>query len=224
MAESLLIETTRPEDRDCLENTELRAALASLECEPVSLHYSQLPEQPDRLRAAARIIIGGVPFDYSAEAPRHVQVYLTPWLVDTAVPTLGICNGHQAIGLVFGAELLCRQEVETGLCVAAVIDDQTDDPLLANLGPYFEIYSNHWASLNIEAASTVTRLAQSLPKPATSTGCRNQIIKVMDRPIYGTQFHPEKSNAGRLLLRNFLVLSEQSFLHDNYQVNRYNPA
>ena len=203
MSEVVIIDLTRAED------SSFNSALTE-QVEGYGFDVAYTPHQNlDDLRtlaqvaAAHSVIIAGVPFHYPAESAEELESHLQPWLPITKVPTLGICLGHQAMALAFGATMRRNIEIEKGNCVVEIADEHRQDPLFAGLDR-INAEELHWASVSIENTELL-RLARSFPQPG-STGCENQVIKVPGRNIYGTQFHPEKSEDGKLLLRNFLQL------------------
>ena len=208
MTKTLIITTTRPHDSNY--NAALINSLGGLlGRQPTVISYLETRGKIERINNADRIIIGGVPDHYSAETAEEVKPYLEEWLTTVKVPVLGICLGHQAIGLVFGATMRREEEIEAGICTAEIIDSYQEDPIFNGLGRHFEVMSFHWASISIEEASKkLIRLARSLPKPDISTGCENLVIRIANQhqQIYGAQFHPEESDNGKLFLRNFLEL------------------
>ena len=56
----------------------------------------------------------------------------------------------------------------------------------------------------------VTRVTISF---ASSKNCQHEIIKHQRLPIFGTQFHPEMSKDGQLLIKSFLKI-----IHWNMQL------
>jgi GMP synthase-like glutamine amidotransferase len=112
---------------------------------------------------------------------------------------LGICAGHQSIGLFFGAAISGGVEIETGNCT---IDIAQDNEIFKSLGRSFEIESVHWASVAVPGE--FQQLARSRSGPQSIRGCENQVMVHKNKPIYGCQFHPEYSAKGTIFLNNFL--------------------
>lgn len=206
-----VIDTTHGENPNF--NNELAHAIQELGFVPEVISYLDTLEEIERIKAASAVIIAGVPFHYSENSAEDLQPYLKPWLPEIETPVLGICLGHQAIALTFGGSMRREEDVrerEDGEITVEVTDGHEEDPIFNNLGKRFEVVSSHWASVAINRASGLIRLASSAPKSGVSeTGCENQIIRVAERSIYGVQFHPEKSRIGKLVLANFLELSSR---------------
>lgn len=206
MAEVLIIDTTYQEDRNF--NDALTNAVNDVGFEYSTMSHLDAPSNVERLNNSHAVILAGVPLHYPAESAEDLQPNLTQWLPKTNVPVLGICLGHQAIGLAFGATMRRDIEIEIGTYTAEVLDEHQADPIFKDLGNRFEIACLHWASISIKQkeAPNLLRLARSLPIPGVSIGCENQVIRVADSQIYGAQFHPENSESGKLFLLNFLEL------------------
>jgi len=121
------------------------------------------------------------------------------------IPILGVCLGHQAIGLVFGATVVHARKLMHGKVSEIACDGQGVFKGLDSRP--FKAMRYH--SLAIENDSLPDTLAIS----ATATddgeimGLRHTTL-----PIEGIQFHPESimTPVGKRILRNFLRNSENS--------------
>lgn len=212
MSELIVIESTQSEDFEFNDplNTILTDFSHDLGYSQVAIPHEEAASRRQQIQAALAVIIPGVPFIYPIEKAEDLVPSLESWIYDIKVPVLGICLGHQALGLAFGAEMLRNnEEVEVGSTIAEVAKDHAEDPLFKNLERRFEIASLHWAAISIQNSVRISRLASSRPKKDVSeTGCKNQIIQINGTDIYGTQFHPENTEDGKILLKNFLKLSQ----------------
>lgn len=200
----VVVDTTRPKDKNF--NDDLINAIHELGYELVVVSYVEAAEKIKQIKGIHSIIIAGVPLHYPAKSAEDLRPYLQPWLEKTTVPVLGICLGHQAMGLVYGAKMRRKEEIEDGLVMTEIVNTQNEDPIFRGLGKRFKVASSHWASISIINAPHLTQLARSLPEAGISNGCENQIIRVAGQQKYGVQFHPEKSEIGKLFLSNFFSL------------------
>jgi anthranilate synthase/aminodeoxychorismate synthase-like glutamine amidotransferase len=116
------------------------------------------------------------------------------------MPVLGVCLGHQAIGLAFGGTVV-RAPVPIHGKTSIVA--HTGQGVFAGLAPTFEAGRYH--SLVVEESSLPADLEITARTQDASVimGLRHRT-----RPIHGVQFHPESvlTNEGRRILRNFLEL------------------
>jgi len=114
-------------------------------------------------------------------------------------PILGVCLGHQAIGVAFGGTITRAQQIMHGK-VSPVTHSGTD--VFAGLPSPFTVTRYH--SLAIERATLPDCLTITAETPD------GEIMGVAHKtlPVYGVQFHPESvlSEHGHALLRNFLDL------------------
>ena len=116
------------------------------------------------------------------------------------MPLLGVCLGHQAIGLAFGGEVTRAPRPIHGKTSTVEHDGKG---VFAGLAGSFQAGRYH--SLIVGE----TTLPQDLEVAARTTedglvmGLRHRTL-----PIHGVQFHPESvlTNEGRRILRNFLEL------------------
>ncbi len=114
-------------------------------------------------------------------------------------PILGVCLGHQAIGVAYGGNIVRAREIMHGK-VSPVTHAGTD--VFAGLPSPCTVTRYH--SLAIERATLPECLA------ITAETADGEIMGVAHKtqPVYGVQFHPESilSEHGHALLRNFLEL------------------
>ena len=116
------------------------------------------------------------------------------------VPVFGVCLGHQAIGQVFGAEVVRAPAPMHGK-VSPILHDGSD--VFRGLPSPFAATRYH----------SLTLRPDSLPETlvATARTADGVVMGVAHRdlPIYGVQFHPESiaSEHGHAILANFLALA-----------------
>jgi len=114
------------------------------------------------------------------------------------IPVLGVCLGHQAIGVAFGADVVRAGRQMHGKTSLVC---HTGQGVFQNLPSPYTVTRYH--SLVIARSS----LPDCLAVTATAQD-DDEIMGVQHRqwPVYGVQFHPESilSEHGHALLRNFL--------------------
>ena len=115
-------------------------------------------------------------------------------LRDLTLPILGICFGHQVIGMLYGEEVTVGKE-DRSLRQLQILQD---NPLFDGLSGDDVFQEDHTEEV-------------AVPKPfvhlASSSHCFNEAMMHCELPVYGVQFHPESSgDAGERLLMNFLAL------------------
>jgi len=115
------------------------------------------------------------------------------------IPMLGVCLGHQAIGISFGGKVIKAKELMHGKTSFIQHDNKT---LFKNIPQHFEATRYH--SLIIERAS----LPSSLEITAETNDGVIMGVRHKEYPIEGIQFHPESilTVEGKNLIRNWLVL------------------
>jgi anthranilate synthase component II len=131
--------------------------------------------------------------------PDHAGICLELVRRAGAVPLLGVCLGHQAIGQACGGRVL-RAPVPMHGKVSTVRHDGSG--VFAGLPNPFRATRYH--SLVVER-----RLPNALTVTAETEDGIVMGIAHRERPLHGVQFHPESiaSEAGHDLLRNFLRLA-----------------
>jgi len=114
-----------------------------------------------------------------------------------AIPILGVCLGHQAIGQAFGGRIVRAQRVMHGKLSPVTHDGRG---VFAGLPTPFAVTRYH--SLAIERESLPDELE------VTATADDGEIMGVRHRrvAVEGVQFHPEAilTEHGKRLLANFL--------------------
>jgi len=116
------------------------------------------------------------------------------------LPFLGICFGHQLIGAAYGSKV-----VDLGHTVRDFKEVRRlgNDPLFDGLPSLIKVSESHRQILN-----SVPEGFRNLAESATSS---IEAIVHESRPIYGVQFHPERTDEkhphGRTILQNFLKIA-----------------
>ncbi len=147
----------------------------------------------DSLKEAKGIVLSGSPA-YLTEidhAPFHKQC---GFLKETVVPVLGICFGHQVLGILHGAQIYRGAEVRGPNSIKIV----EADPLFKGLGKETLMTEDHTEGINLPEGFTHLALSASY---------LNEGMKHKTKPIWSIQFHPEVSaENGLLVFRNFCTL------------------
>ena len=115
------------------------------------------------------------------------------------VPMLGVCLGHQAIGQVFGGDVVRAPALMHGK-TSFVHHDGTG--LFAGLPDPFEATRYHSLVVDAETMPPVLEVV-ARTDDGVAMGVRHR-----EHAIHGVQFHPESilTVGGHDLLRNFLAL------------------
>ena len=115
----------------------------------------------------------------------------------TRIPILGICLGHQALGLHFGAQLIKAPQPMHGFRSSLQCGAH---PLFAGTGGQMEVMRYHSLALELPADSPLKVIAR-----ATDDGSI-QAIAHRELPSVGVQFHPESvgTEGGIRILRNWI--------------------
>lgn len=161
--------------------------------DPVVIRASAPIAQLETVHADAVIISPGPgrPEDAgcSIEAIRHYA--------SRGVPVLGVCLGHQAIGVAYGATVVRAEKVMHG---RTSLISHAGEGVFKGLEDPFEATRYH--SLVIDPISVPPRLdVTARSEDGTIMGVRH-----LDLPVEGVQFHPESvlTAEGMKLINNFL--------------------
>jgi len=169
---------------------ELSAATTGLGADIVLLPITDLPLKS--VKGFDGIIISGSPLMWSECKNQYLHKF--DFIKKAKIPILGVCFGHQTIGLLYGSKIKREKLLKK------------------------KIFINfHGKDIIIKGFSAKARFMEyhqeyiSLPKGFVLLGTSGygniEIIKHHAKPIYGVQFHPEMSGKnGKKILGNFLSL------------------
>ena len=161
----------------------------SLQCDPAQITVFDLlsgcPTSP-YLSGFDVILLGGSG-DYSvAEGGDWLPPALQAMreLYDLGIPTFASCWGFQAMAAALGGEVITdMSRAELGTVEVCLTDQGQADPLFGCLESCFLAPMGH--------QDCVVKLPPNAIRMASSSKVQNQAFKIADKPIYGTQFHPE---------------------------------
>lgn len=113
------------------------------------------------------------------------------------VPVLGVCLGHQAIGLTFGAEVSRSPEILHG---KESLIFHTRKKLFKGMSLPFKAGRYH--SLRVKNLPPVLHVDAETPDGMVMA------LSHETRPLFGVQFHPESilTPEGKTLLKNFVEI------------------
>ena len=114
------------------------------------------------------------------------------------VPVLGVCLGHQSIGIAFGGEVVRARQLMHGKLSSVQHDGKG-----VFRGVTQPFTAGRYHSLVVAEPLPATLEAAARTDDGTIMGVRHRTF-----PVHGVQFHPESvlTGEGRHLLRNFLEL------------------
>lgn len=148
------------------------------------------PEAAD-FASASGIIFGGSPtffteVDFEPYRSRYA------FIKDGKTPTLGICFGHQLMGMLHGATIFRGEPVRTTIPIQLI----KRDPLFDGLDDLTAMAEDHTEGIS---------LPPSFIHLATSSSYTIEAMRHPALPLWGVQFHPEVSETnGQVLLNNFV--------------------
>lgn len=131
---------------------------------------------------------------------RQYSPLLLDLIVENRKPLMGICYGHQLLGTAFGGEVVKDKQFHKGKEIMIKVKD---DRILAGFPENFKMEESH-----LEFVVWDQKLEKWFLVLAHNQKNQVEIIKHRMLPIYGVQFHPERSGKfGRLILKNFFNLT-----------------
>ena len=126
-----------------------------------------------------------------ADAEEFPQAY--SWVPQYNGKLLGICRGHQIIGVSFGATLERGKHPEAG---PVKVKFRHNDPISAGMGVSVSLWEEHRDAITTP---------EGFSHMAESASCPVQMIKGPGKQ-FGSQGHPEILDESKIFLFNFLNL------------------
>ncbi len=151
--------------------------------------YRELHHRPP----ADAVVFTGSPRMLTREGP---DAGLLSFARDLDLPALGICFGHQLLGLATGAELGRREFYEGPGRVSVLLPEAE---LFRGMSEVLDVFESHAEYLVRES---VERCGWQVS--AESPDCAVEAMRHTGRPLHCVQFHPERSgDTGRRVVANF---------------------
>ncbi|MDX1447238.1 type 1 glutamine amidotransferase [Lishizhenia sp.] len=143
------------------------------------------------------IIISGAPILISQVNPDpYLEAF--SFVKEIEIPVLGVCFGHQILGMEFGAFPALEKEDRDW----QTISFYEESPLLKSIPKDTLMMEDHTESISIPPGFKLL---------GGSDLCVNEAMEHRERPLYGVQFHPEVSgNMGARLIENFVNICRES--------------
>jgi len=172
---------------------ELVATIKKLGAEPTLVPIDELPVKS--VKGYNGIVISGSPLMWSECQNQCLKKF--EFLKKVKLPVLGICFGHQAIGLLYGSTIRHEKLLKDKIRINFTAPDDITKGF--NKSAIFAEYHSEYISL---------------PKKfillATSGAGNIELMRHPSKPIYASQFHPELSGKnGETFLKNFFNMCEK---------------
>lgn len=138
-----------------------------------------------------KIIFSGSP-TFLTEVDHAPYIERYSCIKEGKVPVLGICFGHQVMGILHGAKIFRGEPIRVDVDIHVVKEDR----LFEGLTPQTRMAEDHTEGISLPPS--FIHLAYS--KSYAIEAMRHPYL-----PLWGTQFHPEVSGEnGKRLIGNFL--------------------
>ncbi|MBU2597976.1 MAG: gamma-glutamyl-gamma-aminobutyrate hydrolase family protein [Actinobacteria bacterium] len=135
------------------------------------------------------------------------------FLKQISIPVLGICYGHQIIAKALGVEVKRGTKMIKMPCPENPTDHGEKvhiidkDEIFIGLDNKIDVFESHQEYVNPEYLDKFR-----IKLLASSKSCPVEAFKHLKRPLYGVQFHIERSGeTGKKIMRNFYELVVQKF-------------
>ncbi len=210
-----LADTKRAPDFECVRNQRARVLenIAGIPCEAIL--YTDVSLGLARQKNVKAIGISGNTTDWEFYDFKTFNP-LFEIVKSGEVPTIGLCGGHQLIGLMYGSECGPMRKLQEGELEPAdfapgwfkevgfmPVQVIKDDPIFDGLGKEPVFFESHYWEIK--------QVPPGFELLASTGNCKVQTIRSNSLIVYGTQFHPEVNSAehrdGRKLIENFFRIA-----------------
>lgn len=120
--------------------------------------------------------------------------------INSKVIMHSIKNNKKLLGICYGSEIL---SLTLGGTIRKTTSQKGEEKILVKT-------KNNLINENIKVFEShsfeISKLPNSLISLANSKSCQHEIIQYKEKPIFGTQFHPEMSSDGKDLILKFCLL------------------
>jgi GMP synthase (glutamine-hydrolysing) len=144
----------------------------------------------EKFKVKGLVLSGGPASVYEPNTPR-----LDPHILDSELPILGLCYGHQLIAQLVGGKVEPAEQREYGVAYVTI-----DKPVgvLKGLGKKEKVWMSH--------GDTVFSIPSEYEVLAHTENCPVAAFRHKKKPIYGLQWHPEvvHTENGVQMLHNFI--------------------
>jgi GMP synthase (glutamine-hydrolysing) A subunit len=135
-----------------------------------------------------RVILSGSGTSAMEDAPWIERLHeFVAQTLDSGLPLLGVCYGHQTMARVVAGRQVCRKAATHEIGWTEIELDQKAK-LFEGLSRKFYTFSSHY--------DEVATLPSGFKSLAHSQACQVQAMQLDEKPIYGVQFHPERDGIG----------------------------
>jgi GMP synthase (glutamine-hydrolysing) len=152
--------------------------------------------QQKNLEKYEGIVLSGAPI-LLTEEKTDVYIQSTTWIKNIEIPLLGICFGHQLIGLHYGG-IVKKMKEDRELQEIEIFESCA---LFDRLPEVIQMQEDHCEFVSVP---------QGFKLIASSDTCFNEAMAHHEKNIFGVQFHPEVSGLqGSLLIENFYKICQR---------------
>ena len=122
--------------------------------------------------------------------------------ISKEIPTLGVCLGHQAICMAYGATISYAKELMHGR--SSEVDFDINSKLFKNCPQNSKVARYH------SLAALENTMPECLKITALTKDKQIMAVEHKKYPIYGVQFHPESimTEYGKEMIKNFIESEE----------------
>ncbi|MBL4653511.1 MAG: gamma-glutamyl-gamma-aminobutyrate hydrolase family protein [Flavobacteriales bacterium] len=171
---------------------EIEKNLTAVKQHSITLKYTDTFDSSNQYKG---IIISGAPTLVTELDPQpYIDKFL--FLLSIEIPVLGICFGHQILGMVFGATAAKCKEARKPIEIII----QNELRIFNELNSSSSFSEDHCEMIS---------LPKDFIQTASSLFCEIEGMQHKSKPLFGVQFHPETSDKnGIQLFKNFMKICD----------------
>ena len=175
----------------------------------VVIHHSEISKESlDEINPDLIYATGRVTYDWTIEEILKDYDAELKMFQNTAIPTIGVCAGHQLMAIAYGATF--GKMVETAEDEETIRETGFQDIEIIKNAPLFKDLDNKFRCYELHR-DEVKSIPDNFELLASTEMCKIQAMKHKNKNLYGVQFHPEQYNDqnldGKVILTNLLNLT-----------------
>ncbi|MBI4010241.1 MAG: glutamine-hydrolyzing GMP synthase [Candidatus Aenigmarchaeota archaeon] len=154
------------------------------------ISYDDISNLSEKFNVKGLILSGGPSSVYDQGSPK-----ISRSILESKLPMLGLCYGHQLLSYVFGGNIKKASKKEFGHTLAQITKPIA---ILNKLNRTEKVWMSH--------GDTVYSMPSEFETLATTDNCPVAAFRHKVKPIFGIQWHPEVAHTvnGNLILKNFI--------------------
>lgn len=177
---------------DCTKKDDVGELVSAVErfCEVVVVRHSDVARLRQVLQRADCVVVSGSAARIVDTEERERYLPAARTVLASGLPVLGVCFGHQLLSFALGAGVASLKNFVRKFELVRVLryDELFDGFDIESKVPLAESHHDYVVRETLSKARLVLL--------ADSESCEVEAVRLASKPVYGVQFHPERTQVG----------------------------